>query len=407
MNPTKITGRIRVKEEVVMKKHIILFVVSILCVSTVKAQWFGFNRVSDVPNTVDYCLGKVKWTDRKLRWDDFRASKNPNSNKASFLHLYAQPVLKKKKIDGVNYKYYCYESYLIQDDSWVENKDLVDSRLKHCQNQFDLWEALTRRVAMDYPFCDGLTMGQLFDRYQREFDKQIDQMNTVTDQGGKFETVDSISNVLAKELVGNEVDPVEIVDRCKSRGKTVVLDAAILTHIPFSDYMGASFGGSFGGGFNVGKNVFTMDLAMELGEFHKDIRAKKGYIEKGDRMYSGGINVYYGRTMCSKKTLEVTPVVGIGMRFLDGGEKYEEYRKSKGDNRIEILGFSAGAGVIFDFIYRRTINMMYNFYGVVRNERSVRLKPYFSLTRYSNGLGWVPALNISVGINGKEYRLKR
>ena len=42
-----------------MKKHIILFVVSILCISTVRAQWFGFNRVSDVPNTVDYLMADI------------------------------------------------------------------------------------------------------------------------------------------------------------------------------------------------------------------------------------------------------------------------------------------------------------------------------------------------------------
>ena len=72
----------------------------------------------------------------------------------------------------------------------------------------------------------------------------------------------------------------------------------------------------------------------------------------------------------------------------------------------EYAGFSMGAGMMIDYKLKHTINSRFKGWGVDATETQLRVKPYFNFTLYNNGIGWVPAINLAVGVNTKTYRMK-
>ena len=84
---------------------------------------------------------------------------------------------------------------VIQNQSWMDANNMNESKLKHCQNQFALWVYLVRKVAIDYPKRQGVSLDAQYSEMQRAFDEEIDRMNTLTDQGNNAQAVDSIAEV--------------------------------------------------------------------------------------------------------------------------------------------------------------------------------------------------------------------
>jgi hypothetical protein len=180
-------------------------------------------------------------------------------------------------------------------------------------------------------------------------------------------------------------------------------DMGIIASVPFSDYQGTSYGVSFGASYNRCKRLYGLDIDMSFfSKCKKQILAKKGHIEEGDWHICGAITSYFGYNVYNRDKVALTPFIGVGVRFFDGGERYEEY-KEKNNVTYQCAGFSTGLGMMIDYKLKHTINLQ-SFFRIA-TETQLRVKPYFSVTRYGNGVGWVPAINIAVGINTKTYRM--
>ena len=142
-------------------KRVLLQILFALCFVPSQAQ-----KVSD---NDDIHYGMVKWGERKLRWDDFRA-KNPKKGKfSSYVDLLAKPKEKEKILDGIKYKYIGWENFVIQKESWMDANNMNESKLKHCQNLFDLWEYLIRKVAVEYPRKQAVSLDDLYSELQKAF----------------------------------------------------------------------------------------------------------------------------------------------------------------------------------------------------------------------------------------------
>ena len=100
---------------------------------------------------------------------------------------------------------------MIQNRSWMDANNMNESKLRHCLNQFDLWEYLIRKVAIEFPRKQNIGLGEQYIEMQKTFDEEIDWMNKVTDQGNNSQVVDSIAYELAKKLTCDEVDPRDIL----------------------------------------------------------------------------------------------------------------------------------------------------------------------------------------------------
>jgi hypothetical protein len=343
----------------------------------------------------------VKWSDRKLRWDDFKGTKPMLSDDDDIAHLslYLESKECTKKVDGIVYKYYGYDTYMDQKESWIAHQNRSESVLKHYQNQFDLWECLARE------YINGVTVVNSFSRVREQFDKEAKVMNKKTNNGEKKAMVDSIADYLADRLHGIELDPIKIVADYVDNKWAYAFNFGFSSHFPLdTEYQKGSYGFCVGYDIFIKKFVFGMDFDAEFGsKCRKTIHADKGDIEVGDKLENGGLTVFGGYNVINGRSFALTPYANLGVRFMNGGEKYKE----ENNKYIVTNGFTAGIGFMADFIFRRTINMRNIFWSVAKSEQSIRVKPYFSISNYRHGIGWIPEINISVAYNIKTGGMKK
>ena len=343
----------------------------------------------------------VKWSDRKLRWDDFKGTKPMLSDDDDVAHLslYLESKECTKKVDGIVYKYYGYDTYMDQKESWIAHQNRSESVLKHYQNQFDLWECLARE------YINGVTVVNSFSRVREQFDKEAKVMNKKTNNGEKKAMVDSIADYLANRLHGIELDPIKIVADYVDNKWAYAFNFGFSSHFPLdTEYQKGSYGFCVGYDIFIKKFVFGMDFDAEFGsKCRKTIHADKGDVEVGDKLENGGLTVFGGYNVINGRSFALTPYANLGVRFMNGGEKYKE----ENNKYIVTNGFTAGIGFMADFIFRRTINMRNIFWSVAKSEQSIRVKPYFSISNYRHGIGWIPEINISVAYNIKTGGMKK
>ena len=381
-----------------MKRVLLLFLLALSIVPSQAQRPFSKKNVDNE----DLHLGAVKWGERKLRWDDFRAVNPTKGRTSSYVSLLAKPREKQKILDGIKYKYIDWDNYVIQNQSWMDANNMNESKLKHCQNQFALWVYLVRKMVVE-SVREMVSFDAQYSEMQRAFDEEIDRMNTLTDQGNNAQAVDSIADELAKKLTDAELNPRDMVRGLVPSKVYWMGDMGIIASVPFSDYHGASYGVSFGASYNRCKRLYGLDIDMSFfSKCKKQIFAKKGHIEEGNWLTCGAITSYFGYNIYNRDKVALTPFIGVGVRFFDGGERYEEY-KEKNNVTYQCAGFSTGLGLMIDYKLKHTINLQTIFR--IATETQLRVKPYFSVTRYGNGVGWVPAINIAVGINTKTYRM--
>lgn len=343
----------------------------------------------------------VKWSDRKLRWDDFKGTKPMLSDDDDIAHLslYLESKECTKKVDGIVYKYYGYDTYMDQKESWIAHQNRSESVLKHYQNQFDLWECLARE------YINGVTVVNSFSRVREQFDKEAKVMNKKTNNGEKKAMVDSIADYLANRLHGIELDPIKIVADYVDNKWAYAFNFGFSSHFPLdTEYQKGSYGFCVGYDIFIKKFMFGMDFDAEFGsKCRKTIHADKGDVEVGDKLENGGLTVFGGYNVINGRSFALTPYANLGVRFMNGGEKYKE----ENNKYIVTNGFTAGIGFMADFIFRRTINMRNIFWSVAKSEQSIRVKPYFSISNYRHGIGWIPEINISVAYNIKTGGMKK
>ena len=343
----------------------------------------------------------VKWSDRKLRWDDFKGTKPMLSDDDDIAHLslYLESKECTKKVDGIVYKYYGYDTYMDQKESWIAHHNRSESVLKHYQNQFDLWECLARE------YINGVTVVNSFSRVREQFDKEAKVMNKKTNNGEKKAMVDSIADYLADRLHGIELDPIKIVADYVDNKWAYAFNFGFSSHFPLdTEYQKGSYGFCVGYDIFIKKFVFGMDFDAEFGsKCRKTIHADKGDVEVGDKLENGGLTVFGGYNVINGRSFALTPYANLGVRFMNGGEKYKE----ENNKYIVTNGFTAGIGFMADFIFRRTINMRNIFWSVAKSEQSIRVKPYLSFSNYPHGIDWIPEFNISVAYNIKTGGMKK
>lgn len=354
----------------------------------------------------DINYSSVKWSDRKLRFDDFKAIKPVNAKTASRISVYGRMKSQKKKVDNIKYNYYTWDNFMFQFRSWMDAESMTETRLKHCQNQFDLYEVMLRKLAIEYPLRNK-EIYELYEDLQIRFDTEIDWMNIVTDNGNDAHAVDSIANDLAIELAKAELNPKDMAEGYVPIPFALMYDFGVLTQVLPSDYISMSCGFSLGCGMVLRNILIGGDLDVSFGKWKKHVDDPKGVIGKDALLINGGLTGYLGYNVYDSKKLSLTPFIGLGLRSVNGGEKCEEYREKNKSDKVDYSSFSFGAGVMFDFKFGREIDFRNRTLGVETDEKSIRVKPYLSFTRYGNGIGWTPALNVCVGVNLKAFWMKK
>ncbi len=415
----------------IFSKKTIVTMMALMAIHSASAQFFVPIYIPSAPKKVNpgmmtwgndgkamawrdsYSKSMVAWKDHKLTWDDFQGrakgvvSKSPDRDYVMHLSLMNRPFLQKQKNGKVSYVYFQNESLIDTADSWIVDSCKTDENLLLAQLDFNLWELCSRRAMVEYMTTPETSLDEVMDFYSKRADNRWEEVKTsLSNSDDNVQKLKEINDGVEEELNALQIDPEKIVASLQET-KGMYLDMGLAAHIPFSDYVSSGFGFNIGGGGFIKRHMIGVDLDLEFGnECKKPIYTDKGTINKGDKMFSGAITLQYGYNALRKSTFEMSPFLGFGVRFYDGGKKDPKYQNKKGDEDIEMAGVSFGIGCSFDFILSRQISIKTDDENIRKNTSAIGIKPYLSFSHFSGDIGWVPALNIAIDWDLTAFKLK-
>jgi len=312
-------------------------------------------------------------------------------------NFYVQSNLQKRKIDGIQYQYIAFDTYMNAAQMWAKESEKTPTLLKFCQAAFNLWELNMRKATMEYNTQPSMGMEPVMDYYRSLYSRQYEQYRRITQNGRLEAEVEKMDKEVEAELSRNVFDPVQYVGMLRlAKGGGASLGWE--THMPFSEYLGSPmFGFDLGFQFFRKRRMFGMDIDMEFGgKCHKDIACSQGTIRRDEKLMGGSIRAYYGLNVKHGRRVDITPFLGAGVRFYDGGTKDHEYRRDKGRNKLEKAGPTIGVGCLLDYALKRQFFIKVGDDVVSEHRMVLRMKPFVSFTHFSGEMGWVPALNVAV-----------
>lgn len=401
-------------------KRLILFAFSIFAINSSFAQFFipivvpsvnqqrkSYGVSSNSMSWDDsYSNSMVPWIDHKLTWDDFKGTVETGSGRIFDMKFYNRPYIKKEKIGNIKYVYNTNLSFTNSATSWVVDSCKNYSTLKLAQTGFNLWELYSRKALIEYNNVPGASINEIYDFYNKVFDKRVKELEDETDFGRNRQKLDEYSEQINQELENTTFNPEDVTTSLKEQ-KGYYFGLGFLSHIPFTDYITPLYGFDLVAGGFVKRHFIAGDLNFSFGgKCQKPIVTDKGTIHKDDKMFCGSLLLNYGYNVYSGKTVELTPFIGCGVNFYDGGKKDPMYQSKKGNDSVEKAGFSFGVGFNMDFVLSREIAIKVVDEDISRSSNNITVRPYFNLTHYSGELGWVPALNIALMFNMKTVKLK-
>lgn len=350
-----------------------------------------------------YSNNMMVWRSHKLSWKDFKG-KNVYKEGLIYNMSYANiPFIQKQKIGNTTYTYYENRSLLNTEESWVDDSNKNPTTLKLAETDFNLWELYGRKALIEYNSIPDASIDKIYSFYKKIFDRRTEDLRQITENGSNREKLDEYSAEVEKELEELPFNPEAQVAGLREKNG-YYLNVGFSSHISFSKYFSSQYGFNMSAGGFSERHMIGGDLDLEFGgKCHKEIWTKKGTIYDGDKVFGGGITLQYGYTVLQKSSVDITPYIGFGAHFYDGGKEYKEGRNAES---VEISGISFGIGCAFDIIASRGIAIKTEDQNIRKNVHSIGIKPYFCLTHYSGEVGWVPALNIAVDWDMRSWKLK-
>lgn len=376
-----------------MKKNVAFMLMAMMCCGGAMAQTFNSSI--------------VPWRESRLSWDDFMGLSPMVDSLNATTGFCVQSVPHRVKKDGVKYYYYAFDSFRNTSEMWVKESAKTDNLLKYCQADFDMLELNMRKATQEYCTNPEVAMSSTLSFYEGAFDRQSERYRNITNEGENVEETNKMYADVQEELSRTAYKPAAHVAQL-TRSWGYVGSIGLETHVPFSAYVGPCVGLAMGAQYLWRHNMLGLDIGLLFGgRCHKDIVSSDGTIHDGEDIQSASGMISYGYNLSQGlKRLEITPFVGFGVRTYDGGQKELEYQVPKGSNQIEILGPQLALGCILDLALDHRVYIKYNDNKVNEHRRVIRFKPYFNLTRYSEDLGWVPAINLTVEYGSCSRRLK-
>jgi len=345
----------------------------------------------------DYVNKRVCWNDGKISWSNFEAKVPADAPDTiiSFVSVSSDPYCKTLKNGNKTYEYYWTKSYLQPTESWYRPEKTSDNHLKMLQVKFDLWELFTRKGIIEYSSTPGyVDWDDMSDYYKGLYHRRVDELVHVTDDGKNSEAIDHYAAIVAEELAAATFDPIAIADTAKfSHGMSG--SVGLITNIPRSDYVSPAIGVDFTASFYIKSMLYGMSLDFGGAKCTKYIETHTGEICKGDALLAGSMNLMVGKIAYQKEGYMLTPYLGLGVRFYNGGTNFEA--DDDNETLTEKAGFTMGMGALFEIPLSQKVRIKTeSSHGITSNNRSLLIKPYLSCSKFHGDMGWMPSVNIAV-----------
>lgn len=386
------------------------------------ASFIGTNLLAQGINTRTPSLNQMlrPWEAGPLTLDEFQGKAKADTTIYNFGYT-TRLTRERQKIGNTTYNYPKFISYFDQTESWINPRFRNDAMLKFNQNIFDLVELYTRRATIDYNMQNtysreaismkegahyidekiGPEEVQYF--YRRELQKKVDEMEVDTRKGTDASKLPYYAADIALDLERTYFDPEKAIENATT-GLTGELYIGASASFPKSDYFTSAYGINMGLSFGYNRHLWSLDMSFGFtSDAKQDIETSKGWIlEDDDINYLQGYLTY---AFCNKRTsyIQTFPFAGIGVHEFS----LPKENKDDDNDRPTKTGFSLCAGMMFDIILQRNVSINPNFSNNKADVtyHAIRIKPYFSMTRY-NDLGWNPAINLCITYNFGGYSLK-
>lgn len=150
---------------------------------------------------------KRYWNEGKLRWNDFRVISTTEPQKSHLQYTIAY-YPDSKDSNGIRYKYYKVDAYMLPRNSWVNDQYMNSQNLLYNQVIFDFIEVTRRRMqATLHTSCRTDQFQSLLEEHTLALSNRIGQFRKATSDGE-----DSAALALYKELVDRELSALQVSD---------------------------------------------------------------------------------------------------------------------------------------------------------------------------------------------------
>ncbi len=367
------------------------------------------------------------WEAGPLQWDEFQGEVKSDTTINNFAWN-TRLSRTSQKVGNTTYYYSKFFTYFDQTESWTAPKFKNDAMLQYNQILFDMLELYSRKATIEFNRGNTATVdlskintevskydeteSQYDNReitaeeisafYRRQFDKRAEELKKGTRMGTDGSRLPYYAADVALDLERTHYDPQTSIEGLRT-GVSGEFYVGVSTMFPRSDYYTSAYGLNLGMSAGWSRHLFTLDISVGWGsEAKKDIETKKGWILEGK--HTNYFQFYGNYAFCTARTskMQYFPFIGLGMN----GFNVPKENKDDSNNVPMKNGFSACAGMMFDIIMHRTVNIRNSMMGSKADVGyyAIRLKPYFSMTHY-NDLGWMPAINLNVSFNWGGYTL--
>jgi opacity protein-like surface antigen len=349
------------------------------------------------------------WDEGPVTWNDFQVRHTPDDAKfVSNLYCSIERDVKREKIGNFKIPVLTTTTRMNKISSWYDPDKSTDWTLRYEQARFDMLEVLRRRMQNSF---NRNCMEENLDAY---YEQLINSTMTAFDMESNYGT-DTLVVLRYEEQYKNELDtmsmePVQIpVFQKKDWGATLGIGIGFEKYgSPMSKGVTPATGILMDLGFIYKSFIFDFDglLAwsgpLQSDNFYYD--SKYDYTwTKGKKVRAGNININVGYRVLDNPNLSATPLIGIGVSFVDQDTDTLMKNSNTSFESSEISGFRTQAGLAFDWKYRKSLNTY--LYGADYTESKIRFAVTGARTNFKV-LGPTYSLNASVILIFESWNLK-
>ena len=349
------------------------------------------------------------WDECPVKWSDFQVIHVPDDAKyVSSLSCSIEKTATKEKIGKFKFPSVTTTTKMSKLSSWYDPSRCTDWTLRDEQTRFNMLEVLRRRLQNSYN--NNFMEDNLDAYYQQLINTTLSAFELESNYG-----TDTLVILKYEEQYNNELDSLQVmpvqIPLFEKSNWGMSFNVGLGTEIygsPLSD--GVPFTVGVPWGFGMIYKKLSLDIQFMLGwsdklqceNFYYDSKYDYNWT-KGKRVTGGNMNLNGGFRVFDNSKCSVTPMVGIGVTFVDQDSDTPRYPNGTVYENSEMNGFRVQAGLAFDWKIRQSLTGY--LYGGDYNESKVRFAITGARTNFG-GFGPAYSLNASIVFLAESWFLK-
>lgn len=318
------------------------------------------------------------WDEKPLTWEEFQPRHTPDDAKfVSDLSCGIQTETKNEKIGNFRFPIVTSSTKMNKISSWYDPDKCTDWTLRYEQTRFNIMEVMRRRMQNSYN--NNILEKDLGRYYDELIQSTMNAFDMESNYGTDTIIVERYEKEYRDELETLKEEPIKAPIFDKSNwGMSFTIGADFEKYgSPVSEGLTASEGFTFG--FGALYKRFSIDMTLSMGwsgklqcdDFFYDEQYDYSWV-KGTNVRNGNITFNGGFKLFDNSYMTVTPMVGIGVSFLDQKtDILKSPNNSKDYETSEISGLRTQAGVVFSWKIRRSLVL--NTFSSGYNESKINL----------------------------------